>query len=192
MKFKHFTVTDSATFIRRYNALVSCCWTCAYTALAYPCVFCADLFNRLIISMTNSAHVCNVAVNWWLRFALTITTNLWRTTFYALSSFSCIRHLFSSWAHIFTDLSSTILLAIWTQLKKESLQLLWALTPYPCKAVYTWLWPGTRQYSSSPQVSAALGNSLLLVPLFSSACLLGQASVCITKHSDAKTAAQLL
>ncbi len=182
-------------FTRRYNALVSCCWTCwscAYTVMSYPLVFCADLLKRLMKLMTNFAYICNAAINWWLRFALTITTTLWRTTCYALSSFSYIRQLFSSWAYVFIDLFSTTLLAVCTQLKKESLQLLWALTPYQCKAVYTWLWPGTRQHSSSPQVSAALGNSLLLVPLFSSACLLGQASVCITKHSDAKTAAQLL
>ena len=96
--------------------------------------------------------------NWWLRFALTIITIPWRITCYALY---ITRQLFNSWADIFIKLSScagTILLAVCTQLKKESLQLLWALTPYPCKAVYIWLWSGIRPHSSSPQVSAALGQ----------------------------------
>ncbi len=160
-------------FIRRYNALVSCCWTCwscAYTVMSYPFVFCADLLQRPIKLMTTFAYICNAAITWWLRFALTIITTPWRTTCYAL----CItRQLFTSWAHISIKLSScagTIVLAIWTQLKKESLHLLWALTPYPCKAVYTWLWPGTRPHSSSPQVSAALcqpaGGSTVLISLF--------------------------
>ena len=164
------------TFIRRYNALVSCCWmcwSCAYSLMSYPPVFYADLIKRLIKLMTKSAHICSLALNWWLRFAQTITTTLWRTTCYASSSFSYNRQLFSSWAHIFIDLPScagTILLAVCTQLKKEILQLLWYLTPYPCKTIYTWLWPGTRQHSSSPQVSAALvqpaGGPTFLISLF--------------------------
>ncbi len=177
--------------ISRYNALVSCCWicwSCAYTVLSYPFVFCADLLKRLINSMTKYAHICNAAINWWLRFALTITTTLWRTTCYALSSFSYIRQLFSSWAHAFIDLSSTILLAVCTQLKKESLQLLWVLTPYPCKAVYTWLWPGTRQHSSSPQVSAPLGqpagDSTVLISLFAWPSISLQLSNCSTLLAD--------
>ena len=147
--------------IRRYNSLVSCCWTCwscAYTVLSYPLIFCADLLPRLIKLITKLAHNCNTTINWWLRFALTIITTPWRATYYAL----CItRRLFTSWAHVVIKLPScagTIVPAIWTQLKKKTLQLLWALTPYPCKAVYTWLWPGTRHHSSSPQVSAALGQ----------------------------------
>ncbi len=148
-------------FIRRYNGLVSCCWTCwscAYTLMSYPFVFYADLLQRPIKLTTKFAHVCNAAVNWWLRFALTIITIPWRITCYALY---ITRQLFNSWADIFIKLSScagTILLAVCTQLKKESLQLLWALTPYPCKAVYIWLWSGIRPHSSSPQVSAALGQ----------------------------------
>jgi hypothetical protein len=117
-------------FIRRYNALVSCCWTCwscAYTVMSYPFVFCADLLQRPIKLMTNFAHTCNAAITWWLRFALTIITTPWRATYYAL----CItRQLFTSWAHVVVKLSScagTIVPAIWTQLKKETLQLLWAL-----------------------------------------------------------------
>ena len=163
-------------FSRRYNALVSCCWTCwscAYSVMSYPPVFCADLIKRVIKLTTKSAHVCNFAINWWLRFAQTITIPLWMTTCYASSSFSCIRQLFSSYAHTFIELSScagTILLALCTQLKKELAQLLWYLTPYPCKTIYTWLWPGTRQHSSSPQVSAALaqpaGGPTFLISLF--------------------------
>ena len=160
-------------FIRRYNALVSCCWTCwscACTVVSYPFRFCADLLKRPIKFVTKFAHVCTAAISWWLRFALTIITTPWKMPCCAL----CItRQLFTSWAHIFMKLSScagTILLAVCTQLKKESLQLLWALTPYPCKAVYTWLWPRTRQHSSSPQVSAALGQSAaaptVLISLF--------------------------
>ncbi len=149
------------TFIRRYNALVSCCWTCwscAYSVVSYPFEFIANQPKRPIIFMTKFAHICNAAITWWLRFALTITTTPWSKTCYAL----CItRQLFNSWAHISIKRSScagTILLAVCAQLKKESLQLLWALTPYPCKAVYTWLWPATRHHSSSPQVSAPLGQ----------------------------------
>ena len=46
------------TFIRRYNALVSCCWTCwscACTVMSHPFVFCADLLKRLIKLMTKHA-----------------------------------------------------------------------------------------------------------------------------------------
>ena len=158
------------TLIKRYCALVKCCWTCcscAYTVMSFPFVFCADLLKRLVQPMPKIAHICSAAINWWLRFALSIITTPWSVTCCAVSSFSYIRQLFSSLAHIFIDLSGTVLLAVCIQLKKDSLQLLWTLTPYPCKTVYTWLWPGTRQHSSSPQVSATLE----------------QASVCIMKHS---------
>ena len=76
-------------------------------------------------------------------------------TCYASSSFNNIWQHFNSWAHVFIDLPAharMILYGIGTQLKKESLQLLWALTAYPCKTIYTWLWPETRQHSTPSQV----------------------------------------
>jgi hypothetical protein len=50
----------SDTFIRRYSALVSYCWTgwsCAYTVMSYPFVFCADLLKRLFKLITKFAHI---------------------------------------------------------------------------------------------------------------------------------------
>jgi len=147
------------TFIRRYSALVSYCWTgwiYAYRLLSYPFVVCADLFLCLVTLLTDIAHICNAAINWWLSLALTIITTPRRMTCYALTSFNNVCQHFNSWAHVFLDLSSRarmIFFDIWTQLKKESLQLLWYLTPYPCKAVYTWLWPDTRQHANTSQVN---------------------------------------
>ena len=146
-----------AMVIRRYSALVNygwTGWTKPYRVVTYPFVVCADLLNRLIEFVKISAHICTAAFNWWLSVTLTIITTPWRLTCYASSSFDNWKP-FNSWAHVFLDLPSRarmILYDIWTQLKKESLQLLWYLTPYPCKTVSTWLWPESRQHSSTSQV----------------------------------------
>ncbi len=126
-------------FIRRYSALVSYCWTgwiYAYRLLSYPFEVCADLFLRLVTLITDIAHICNAAINWWLSFALTIITTPRRMTCYALTSFNDVCQRFNTWAHIFLDLSSRarmIFFDIWTfGLSHRKRAVLWTLLCHCC------------------------------------------------------------